>query len=106
MKILKEFKTAYMIISKKEMTDFQVTDAGNAWVTSLGIEQAGVLRPSSARLAYPCMDWSERQPHLAGTLATQLLKQFIVNGWLLSSDKSRALTITARGKKDLLTLIG
>jgi DNA-binding transcriptional ArsR family regulator len=86
--------------------DFQISASGRVWLKSLGLEEKELPRASSARLAYPCMDWSERQPHLAGALATQLLKLFIVKGWLQLSDDSRALTLSASGKRVLLKLLG
>jgi DNA-binding transcriptional ArsR family regulator len=100
-----------MLVSKgyvlvHEAGDFQVSVSGNAWLKSLGLEETQCPRNASARFAYPCMDWSERQPHLAGTLATQLLKLFVAKGWLQLSDDSRALTLSGSGKRELLPLLG
>jgi hypothetical protein len=53
--------------------------------------------PLSARL---CLDWSEREYHLAGELGNTLVKAMLVQRWLLRGD-GRALTLTANGKWQL-----
>ena len=72
------------------------------------------------RLAYPCLDWSERRDHLAGSLATALLDHFIVRRWLTDARTTsrnersalpqrfhshRCLTLTATGRAELLPII-
>ena len=47
----------------------QLTPAGHQWLMALGVKLPG----GGSRFAYPCMDWSERKDHLAGTLARALL---------------------------------
>jgi DNA-binding transcriptional ArsR family regulator len=45
----------------------------------------------------PCLDWSERRPHLGGTVGAALLKAFVANGWLRRQNATRAMTITPAG---------
>lgn len=47
--------------------------------------------------AKPCLDWTERRFHLAGTLGRRLLDHFLAQGWLTRSTEGRALLPTATG---------
>lgn len=78
------------------------TASGLAWLQTLGLK----LPATSARLAYRCMDWSERQDHLAGALATALLEHFLAQDWLRASQGERALRVTPAGEVHLLPLLG
>ena len=55
-------------------------------------------------LARPCLDWSERRPHLAGPLGSALLESLFDLGWLRRSE-GRAVTFTRRGEKRIAALI-
>jgi DNA-binding transcriptional ArsR family regulator len=50
--------------------------------------------------ARPCLDWSEREYHLAGELGSSLLQAMLLRRWLLRGD-GRALTLTTNGKRQL-----
>jgi DNA-binding transcriptional ArsR family regulator len=78
---------------------FAVTNRGREW-----FEQRGIYLPSSSgdadsKLARPCLDWTERRPHLAGILGVKLYKRFSELGWIASSRKSRAVRVTLEGRK-------
>jgi DNA-binding transcriptional ArsR family regulator len=76
----------------------QLTRTGSAWAQQLGLK----LPPqSTARFAYPCMDWSERKDHLAGTLAKALLDHYLHKHWLCANRDSRALSLTPTGAQEL-----
>lgn len=49
----------------------------------------------------PCMDWSERRPHVAGALGRGLLQLFLDERWLREMPDSRVITITAPGAEAL-----
>ncbi|WP_433290706.1 ArsR/SmtB family transcription factor [Pseudonocardia sp. CA-142604] len=51
-----------------------------------------------------CMDWTERQAHLAGRLGTALLVAMLEHGWLLRRPGDRALNISAAGTGHLTKL--
>jgi DNA-binding transcriptional ArsR family regulator len=57
------------------------------------------------RIAYPCLDWSERRDHLAGKLASGLLDHFIAQGWLRRIGAERALELTPPGRQALAALL-
>lgn len=83
-----------------------LTAAGLAWLRGIGFDPERLTAPahskSRARLAYPCLDWSERRDHLAGTLGRALLQHFIASGWLHPHEGDRALTLTESGRRHLL----
>jgi DNA-binding transcriptional ArsR family regulator len=49
------------------------------------------------RFAYPCLDWSERRDHLAGSFATAVLEHGLAQGWWRRVAASRALKLTPAG---------
>lgn len=80
---------------------FALTAAGEQWLASLDVLPNAAAR---GRLAYRCMDWSERQDHLAGTLAKALLDHYLQNDWLRADATSRALRATPKGEAHLLPM--
>ena len=54
----------------------------------------------------PCLDWSERRPHLAGKLGRWICAQCLERGWLTRKDGSRALTITPLGERQFRGWLG
>jgi DNA-binding transcriptional ArsR family regulator len=81
---------------------FQLTDKGYAWAQQLGLE---LSKKSTTRFAYPCMDWSERKDHLAGSLAKALLEFYVAKNWLHAPKGTRALELTHLGHQALLPLL-
>jgi DNA-binding transcriptional ArsR family regulator len=80
----------------------QLTNAGSMWLAGLGVT---LPAKNNARLAYPCMDWSERKDHIAGTLAKALLGHYLQKDWLRADADSRALGITPLGERELVPLL-
>lgn len=80
----------------------QLTNTGSMWLAALDITSPA---RTTSRLAYPCMDWSERKDHLAGTLATALLAHYLHRNWLRANTELRALSITKLGERELLPLL-
>ncbi|HEY2022904.1 helix-turn-helix transcriptional regulator [Paraburkholderia sp.] len=75
---------------------FEVTPSGTQFFGDLGIDVA-TLRPGKHGIARQCLDWTERQHHLAGPLGAKLMSTLCDNGWLLRSPSSRAVQVTPRG---------
>ena len=84
---------------------YALTDAGVAGLAQLGFDAAALRASASHRIAYPCLDWSERRDHLAGKLASGLLSHFIERGWLRRIGSERALELTPPGQQALAPLI-
>ena len=80
---------------------FALTPAGRAWLAELGVTPV----TGRGRLAYRCMDWSQRQDHLAGTLAKALLEHYLARDWLRAGEHDRALRTTPTGQLKLLPLL-
>ena len=80
----------------------QLTNTGSMWLATLGITPPA---QTTSRLAYPCMDWSERKDHMAGSLAKALLAHYLHRNWLRANTESRALSITKLGEQELLPLL-
>jgi DNA-binding transcriptional ArsR family regulator len=79
---------------------YRTTPKGDAWLAQLGIG-AEALRQGRRPFAPACLDWSERQPHLAGALGAALLKRWVALGWLVRLPDSRAVRLTLRGRRAL-----
>ncbi len=67
---------------------------------SLGID-VGAAQSLRRRFAYPCVDWSERRPHLGGALGAAFLNAALKRKWLLQDLDSRSLSITSLGRREL-----
>jgi DNA-binding transcriptional ArsR family regulator len=76
----------------------QVTEAGRAFLTRLGIELPG---PKGLRRAFcrPCLDWSERRWHIGGAVGAAIAGRCFELGWTERRKYGRAVTITAAGER-------
>lgn len=77
-----------------------LTEKGVALFGALGIDVETILasRSRTARvLCRPCLDWSERRPHLAGALGASLCTHSLDQGWIRRLDSTRAVTVTSAG---------
>lgn len=84
---------------------YEITPAGHLFFKDLGID-THTLSKQKRSLAKPCLDWSERRPHLAGALGAALLEKMIANQWMRRVQHSRTLAITAIGKINLYDRLG
>ena len=84
---------------------YALTDAGVAGLAEMGFDASSLRASASHRIAYPCLDWSERRDHLAGKLASGLLTHFIERGWLRRIGAERALELTPPGQQALAPLL-
>ncbi|MDL9980001.1 ArsR/SmtB family transcription factor [Microbacterium sp. ASV49] len=77
--------------------DLDLTDAGRVGVAARGI----LLVPSKRRTARPCVDWTERRPHLAGALGSAIGTRFLDAGWVRRIPGGRGLVVTPDGRRAL-----
>jgi|SRR5215471_18542918 len=91
--------------SRQEKSAVELTPAGAKSFAALGInlEEA---RSSRRRFAYECLDWSERQPHLAGALAAAVLTLALKSKWVDQDLDSRALRVTSLGRRAMQSRFG
>jgi DNA-binding transcriptional ArsR family regulator len=72
-----------------------VTDSGMGFFRSFGLD----LGASAARVyCRPCLDWSERRPHIGGTLGAKLAARCFALNWIRRNRESRAVSITPAGE--------
>ena len=83
----------------------EVTKTGREWLADFGLatERVGRTRRLFCR---PCLDWSERRPHLAGVLGAALCQRCEDLGWIRRERDSRAVTITTAGRRGFADAFG
>jgi DNA-binding transcriptional ArsR family regulator len=74
-----------------------VTPAGDAQFTALGIDMAA-LRKASRPVCRTCLDWSQRTPHLAGSLGAALLQRIFATGLAERVPGTRVVRFWPRGE--------
>jgi DNA-binding transcriptional ArsR family regulator len=84
---------------------YEVTAAGRGAFAALGID-VDAVRALRRRFAYPCVDWSERRPHIAGALGQALLRAALGRKWFVQDLDSRALRLTPPGRRQLRARFG
>ncbi|HEV9036675.1 MAG TPA: winged helix-turn-helix domain-containing protein, partial [Puia sp.] len=77
---------------------FEVTEKGDRWFDAIGIDCAE-LRAQRRGFARACLDWTERRPHLAGSLGAALLQVMMDRQWLRRMEGTRAVLVTGKGRK-------
>ncbi len=82
-----------------------VTAAGRRFFAEFGLNLDGA-KSSKRAFCRPCLDWSERRPHLAGAVGAALFCRCMDLGWLRRIDGSRAMTVTQSGRKGFLSAFG
>ncbi|HEX9570916.1 MAG TPA: helix-turn-helix transcriptional regulator [Burkholderiales bacterium] len=81
-----------------EGRDFRVTRLGEKRLVALDVDLAAARRSRRA-FARACVDLTQRRPHLGGALGAALLDLCIARGWVLRTQRSRAVSITPRGSE-------
>ena len=75
-----------------------LSKAGRAQMQALGILQFGADPRGTRPLCRPCLDWSERRPHLAGALGAAICAHALDQAWVRRRPGTRALEITPAGR--------
>jgi DNA-binding transcriptional ArsR family regulator len=85
---------------------YRLTGDGAELLSGVGVDiaEASAARRSFAR---PCLDFTERRPHLAGALGAALCARLLADGWLVRpAADQRGLRVTGRGRDRLATHFG
>ena len=88
---------------------FVLTEGGRQALAASGLQLTAptpTAPTARRRFAYPCLDWSERRDHLAGTLGTALLSHAMASDWLRRQGEGRALQLTPTGRRALAPWLG
>ena len=87
-----------------------VTESGMALFDRLGIEIPARNRPADKQSAHmlcrPCLDWSERRPHIAGAVGKALCARSFDENWIRRVDGTRAVTVTPKGQQIFREALG
>ncbi len=85
--------------------DFVISGSGLDWFEKFDIDIDKLKRERRA-FARQCLDWSERQYHLAGSLGSAFLQQLLSRKWIVPQSTGRAIRVTLDGRKNLNILLG
>lgn len=83
-----------------------VTDSGVAFFAEFGVAPAAGSRSGKRVFCSPCLDWSERVPHIGGTLGAALATRCFALGWIERIAGSRAVTVTQAGRQGFAERFG
>jgi hypothetical protein len=75
-----------------------VTEPGRDFLTRFGV----AISPAAGAgrvFCRPCLDWSERRPHLGGALGVALTCRCFELGWVKRIEGTRAVAITQKGRQ-------
>jgi DNA-binding transcriptional ArsR family regulator len=79
---------------------YAVTATGRRRFAALGIDVED-LRTHARVLTRPCLDWTERRPHLAGSLGAALAARMFELEWIRRRPGTRAVQVTDLGLRRL-----
>jgi hypothetical protein len=60
------------------------------------------LRRQHRALTRPCLDWTERRPHLAGAVGAAIPEHALAERWVARVPGTRALRVTTEGRRGFL----
>ncbi|MGB6534588.1 MAG: helix-turn-helix transcriptional regulator [Xanthobacteraceae bacterium] len=78
----------------------EVTESGVAFFDRFGVD-LGVARSRRRIFCRPCLDWTERRPHLGGSIGAALVQRCFDLNWLQRMRDGRALIVTPAGRRGL-----
>jgi DNA-binding transcriptional ArsR family regulator len=80
----------------REDDGFAVGRAGRRWLDDVGLD-LDALRAARRSFARGCVDWTERRPHVAGSLGAGIATTFLARGWVRRRPGGRSVAVTAAG---------
>lgn len=84
---------------------YRVLPAGRRGLAELGIVAASFAE-RGPQLARPCIDCTERRPHLGGALGAALARRLFELGWIARGRTPRVVRVTARGLAEISRTFG
>lgn len=89
---------------KRAGRNFEVTAVGERRLGGLGISTEDI-RQGRRAFALQCLDWSERQHHIAGALGAALLDRMLALKWVARTKGTRCVRVTLEGRQALHRLL-
>jgi DNA-binding transcriptional ArsR family regulator len=87
-----------------------LTEPGAELLHRIGIDPGTLAGPPERRarrvMCRPCLDWSERRPHLAGAVGAALCAHSLSRGWIRRIDGTRAVAVTPKGQRTFRETFG
>jgi DNA-binding transcriptional ArsR family regulator len=90
-------------VLKMSPKGLRLTETGIEWFARIGVD-TDVAADQRRTFCRPCMDWSERRHHLAGSLGAALLSRFCALGWARRDKDSRVIRFTPKGDREFRRL--
>ncbi|WP_163527219.1 ArsR/SmtB family transcription factor [Halobacillus ihumii] len=85
---------------EKADKEFMVSSKGEKFFAEFGLD-ISTLREKRRSFSRVCLDWSERQHHLAGALGHAIAIKLFEMNWIERIPSSRAVKVTEKGKEGL-----
>jgi DNA-binding transcriptional ArsR family regulator len=79
-----------------------LTEKGRAALAEAGVETAAGKRPALRE----CIDWTERRPHLAGSIGAAICRHAFGAGWIERIGSGRAVRVTLTGVRGFDRYLG
>jgi DNA-binding transcriptional ArsR family regulator len=83
----------------------ELSEKGMVFFEKFGIDLAAA-RSRRRIFCRPCLDWTERRPHLGGTVGAVLAQRCFDLKWVQRTQDSRALIVTPAGRRGLTDTFG
>lgn len=77
--------------------EVRLTDLGAAFLSEFGVD-IDTLKRGKTPLCRPCLDWSARRSHLAGSVGRAILSQMHTLGWAHRVEGTRVVEFTPKGR--------
>ena len=83
----------------------EITPAGTRFLVEFGVD-VSALSSARRRFCKVCIDWTERRPHIAGPVGAALTRRYFDLSWIERMKDSRAVMVTAAGKRGFTKTFG
>jgi DNA-binding transcriptional ArsR family regulator len=83
----------------------EITKAGARFLTEFGIALP-TPRSTGRSVCRLCLDWTERRPHLAGTVGAAITTRYFDLGWIERTKGSHAVIVTPAGRRGFRETFG
>ena len=83
----------------------EVTPAGAKFLSNFGVDLSSA-RARRRVFCRPCVDWTERRPHIGGAVGAALANRCFELRWIERMRDTRALTVTPAGRRGLREIFG